>query len=30
VAQSLVFASADYRELKAARKEGREPRYRGR
>jgi enoyl-CoA hydratase/carnithine racemase len=30
VAQSLVFASADYHELKAARKEGREPRYRGR
>ncbi len=30
VAQSLVFASADYQELKAARKEGREPLYRGR
>jgi enoyl-CoA hydratase/carnithine racemase len=30
VAQSLVFGSADYRELKAARQEGREPRYRGR
>jgi enoyl-CoA hydratase/carnithine racemase len=30
VAQSLVFASEDYRELKAARAEGREPRYRGR
>jgi enoyl-CoA hydratase/carnithine racemase len=30
VAQSLVFGSADYQEMKAARKEGREPRYRGR
>jgi enoyl-CoA hydratase/carnithine racemase len=30
LAQSLVFGSADYRELKAASKEGREPRYRGR
>jgi enoyl-CoA hydratase/carnithine racemase len=30
VAQSLVFGSADYREMKAARAEGREPRYRGR
>jgi enoyl-CoA hydratase/carnithine racemase len=30
VAQSLVFASEDYREMKAARAEGREPRYRGR
>lgn len=30
LAQSLVFGSADYRELKAANKEGREPRYRGR
>src|SRR5262245_4103544 len=30
VAQSLVFASEDYREFKAARAEGREPRYRGR
>jgi enoyl-CoA hydratase/carnithine racemase len=30
VAQSLVFASEDYREMKAARTEGREPRYRGR
>jgi enoyl-CoA hydratase/carnithine racemase len=30
LAQSLVFASEDYRELKAARAEGREPRYRGR
>ena len=29
VAQSLVFASEDYREIKAARAEGREPRYRG-
>ncbi len=30
VAQSLIFASEDYREFKAARAEGREPRYRGR
>ena len=30
VAQSLVFASEDYREFKAARAEGRDPRYRGR
>jgi len=30
VAQSLVFASEDYAELKAARAEGREPRYRNR
>jgi len=30
VAQSLVFASEDYAELKRARQEGREPRYRGR
>ncbi len=30
VAQSLVFASEDYREFKAARAEGRAPRYRGR
>jgi len=30
LAQSLVFASADYREMKAARTENREPRYRGR
>jgi enoyl-CoA hydratase/carnithine racemase len=30
VAQSLIFASEDYREFKAARSEGREPRYRGR
>ena len=30
VAQSLVFASEDYREFKAARAEGREPKYRGR
>jgi enoyl-CoA hydratase/carnithine racemase len=30
VAQSLVFASEDYREFKAARAEGRPPRYRGR
>lgn len=29
-AQSLVFGSEDYRELKAARAESREPRYRGR
>jgi enoyl-CoA hydratase/carnithine racemase len=29
-AQSLVFGSDDYQEMKAARKEGREPRYRGR
>lgn len=28
--QSAVFASADYAEMKAARAEGREPRYRGR
>jgi enoyl-CoA hydratase/carnithine racemase len=28
--QSLVFASRDYAEMKAARAEGREPRYRGR
>jgi enoyl-CoA hydratase/carnithine racemase len=28
--QSLVFASRDYAEMKAARKEGREPRYKGR
>ena len=27
---SLVFASRDYAEMKAARKEGRDPRYRGR
>ena len=30
VAQSLVFASQDYREFKAARAEGRPPHYRGR
>jgi len=30
VAQSMVFASEDYAEMKAARAEGREPRYRGR
>jgi enoyl-CoA hydratase/carnithine racemase len=30
VTQSMVFASHDYRELKAARAEQREPRYRGR
>jgi enoyl-CoA hydratase/carnithine racemase len=30
VAQSLVFGSEDYREMKAAKAEGREPRYRGR
>jgi len=30
LAQSLVFASEDYREFKAARAEGRTPRYRGR
>jgi enoyl-CoA hydratase/carnithine racemase len=30
LAQSMVFASRDYAEMKAARKEGREPRYRGR
>jgi len=30
MAQSLVFGSDDYAELKAARTEGREPRYRGR
>jgi len=30
LAQSLVFASEDYREFKAARAEGRPPRYRGR
>ena len=30
VAQSLVFASQDYREFKAARTEGRPPHYRGR
>jgi len=30
LAQSQVFASADYREMKAARAENREPRYRGR
>jgi len=30
VAQSMVFASGDYREMKAARTEGREPRYRRR
>ena len=30
VAQSMVFASEDYAELKRARQEGREPRYRGR
>ena len=30
VAQSLVFASDDYAELKAARLEKREPKYRGR
>ena len=30
VAQSLVFASEDYAEMKAARAEGREPKYRGR
>lgn len=28
--QSLVFASRDYAEMKAARREGREPRYQGR
>jgi len=28
--QSLVFASRDYAEMKAARREGREPKYRGR
>lgn len=30
VAQSMVFASGDYAEMKAARAEGREPRYRNR
>jgi hypothetical protein len=30
VAQSMVFASDDYREMKAARSEGREPSYRRR
>ena len=30
LAQSLVFASADYAELKAARREGRDPDFRGR
>lgn len=30
LAQSMVFASEDYAEFKAARAEGREPRYRGR
>jgi enoyl-CoA hydratase/carnithine racemase len=30
VAQSMVFASADYREMKAARAEGRDPIYRRR
>jgi len=30
VAQSMVFASQDYAEMKAARAEGREPRYRNR
>jgi hypothetical protein len=30
VTQSLVFASHDYREMKAARSEQREPKYRGR
>jgi enoyl-CoA hydratase/carnithine racemase len=30
VAQTLVFASEDYAEFKAARAEGREPSYRGR
>ena len=30
VAQSLVFASEDYAEMKAARAEGRDPVYRGR
>jgi enoyl-CoA hydratase/carnithine racemase len=30
VAQSLVFGSQDYREMKAANAEGREPKYRGR
>ncbi|MCP4004172.1 MAG: enoyl-CoA hydratase/isomerase family protein [bacterium] len=30
VTQTLVFASEDYAEMKAARSEGREPRYRGR
>jgi len=30
VAQSLVFASSDYEEMKAARADGREPRYRNR
>jgi hypothetical protein len=28
--QSMVFASDDYREMKAARAEGREPRFRQR
>ena len=30
VAQSMVFASHDYAEMKLAREEGREPSYRGR
>ena len=30
VAQSMVFASGDYQEMKAARAENREPSYRGR
>ena len=30
VSQSMVFASDDYAEMKAARAEGREPRYRNR
>jgi hypothetical protein len=30
VAQTLVFASQDYAEFKAARAEKREPKYRGR
>jgi enoyl-CoA hydratase/carnithine racemase len=30
LAQSMVFQSADYREMKAARAEKREPRFRGR
>ncbi len=30
ITQSMVFASADYAEMKAARAENREPRYRGR
>jgi hypothetical protein len=30
VTQSMVFASEDYAEMKAARAEGREPRFRNR